>query len=180
MKVIGFCGLPGSGKSTALKAIQDLGIIINMGDIVRDEAERRNLNPNDQNLGEIAKELREKHGKDIIAKKCVQLIKSMKAEVVFVDGIRSAYEIDVFRKHWKFPVIEIATKNAIRYKRILGRSRSDDPIALSNIIERDDREIEFGIKEVLSLADYKIVNNSTKEKLNRKTRKLLLKVLKNY
>jgi dephospho-CoA kinase len=28
MKVIGFCGLPGSGKSTALIAIEDLGIII--------------------------------------------------------------------------------------------------------------------------------------------------------
>ena len=180
MKVIGFCGLPGSGKSTAIKAIQDLGLVINMGDVIRDEAKKRNILPNDQNLGEIAKKLREEHGKGIIAEKCVQLIKNVKAEVVFVDGIRSLYEIDVFKEHWKFPLIEIATKNAIRHKRILERSRSDDPIALSNIIERDGREIEFGIEEVLSQADYKITNNSTKEKLRRKTRKVVLKILKYY
>jgi len=35
--LIGFVGLPGSGKSTVLKAIEDLGIIVTMGDIIRNE-----------------------------------------------------------------------------------------------------------------------------------------------
>jgi len=180
MKVIGFCGLPGSGKSTAINALKDLGIIINMGDIIRSEAKNRKIEPSDENLGKIAKELREKQGKGIIAQKCVELIKNLKAEVIFVDGIRSLNEVEVFRKHWKFPVIEIATKNEIRHKRISDRARTDDSITISSMIERDKREIELGIKEVLLRADYKISNNSTVDELNKKTRKIILKILENY
>jgi len=57
MKVIGFCGLPGAGKSTAIEAINDLGFIISMGDVIRNEAKIRNIEPNDENLGKIAKTL---------------------------------------------------------------------------------------------------------------------------
>ncbi|MFX1354041.1 MAG: AAA family ATPase, partial [Promethearchaeota archaeon] len=70
MKVIGFCGLPGSGKSTAINAVRDLGIVVNMGDIIRSEAKNRKIEPSDENLGKIATELREKHGKSFIAQKC--------------------------------------------------------------------------------------------------------------
>ncbi|MFX1498687.1 MAG: AAA family ATPase [Promethearchaeota archaeon] len=180
MKVLGFCGLPGSGKSTAISAIQDLGIVINMGDVVRNEAKSKNIEPTDENLGKIARQLRERYGRGIIAKRCVQLIKNLETEVVFVDGIRSVVEVDVFKENWKFPLIEIFTKNAIRRKRILDRSRSDDPRVLSNILAREERETEFGIREVLLKADYKILNNSTKETLSRKIRKIVLKILKNY
>ena len=88
MKVIGFCGLPGSGKSTVLKAIEDLGIIITMGDVIRKEARARSIEPTDENLGEIAQELRKEFGPEIIAKKCVTIIKNLEADVVFIDGYR--------------------------------------------------------------------------------------------
>ncbi len=71
MKVIGFCGLPGSGKSTVLKAIEDIGVIITMGDIIRNETRKRSIEPTDENLGKIAQELRDEFGPDIIAEKCV-------------------------------------------------------------------------------------------------------------
>lgn len=180
MKVIGFCGLPGSGKSTAINAVRDLGIVVNMGDIIRSEAKNRKIEPSDENLGKIATELREKHGKSFIAQKCVELIKKLKAEVIFVDGIRSLYEVEVFRKYWKFPIIEIATKNEIRHKRISDRARTDDSITISNMTERDKREIDLGIKEVLLRADYKISNDSTVDELNKRMRKIILKILENY
>ena len=44
MKVIGFVGLPASGKTEAAKVAQELGIpIIRMGDVVREEVKRRGL-----------------------------------------------------------------------------------------------------------------------------------------
>ena len=73
--LIGFCGLPGSGKSTALEAVKDLGIVINMGDLVRHEVKKRNLPMTDEVLGKIAKELRKKEGLGVLAKKCIELIK---------------------------------------------------------------------------------------------------------
>ncbi len=180
MKVIGFCGLPGSGKSTAIEAISDLGIIVTMGDVVRNEAKRRNIKPIDDDLGKIAKELREKGGPEIIAEKCVELIKKLNNEIIFVDGVRSIDEVKVFRKSWKFPIISIHINKEERFKRLSKRGRSDDPKATNDLMERDKREIEFGLKEVLEKADYKIINNSTITDLQKKVREVVKEIISNY
>ncbi len=102
MIVIGFCGLPGSGKSTALEAVRDLGVTITMGDVIRNEAKTLDLIPNDTNLGKIAKELRVLRGNDFIAEKTIELIKNQDSDIIFVDGVRSLEELNLFRKNWKF------------------------------------------------------------------------------
>ncbi|UCD02374.1 MAG: flagellar hook-basal body complex protein FliE [Promethearchaeota archaeon] len=181
MKVIAICGLPGSGKTTAIEAIKDLGIIITMGDVIRNEAKKRNLEPSGNNIGKIAKEMREKGGPGIIAEKCVNLIKRLKDEqVVFVDGVRSLSEINIFRKNWKFPVIAIVVDEKRRFNRLFERARSDDPKSLEDLKERDKREIEFGLDKVLENAEYTILNNTTIEDLKEKTRKLVITIIQNY
>jgi len=177
MKIIGFCGLPGSGKSTAIEAIADLGKIVTMGDVIRDEAKKRNIEPSGKNLGKIAKDLREKGGPSVIAKKCIELIKNLDDEIVIVDGVRSFYEVNEFRREWKFPLIAIELSDQERFKRLYERARSDDSKSIDEIIQRDKREIGFGLKEVVRNADYKIQNDSTKEMLKTKTRKLVLEVI---
>ncbi|MHA1933253.1 MAG: AAA family ATPase, partial [Promethearchaeota archaeon] len=93
MKILAIVGLPGSGKTTAIDAIRDLGIVVTMGDIVRDEAKKRNIEPSGFNLGKIAQELRQSGGPGIIAKHCVDLINKMEEEIIFIDGIRSLAEV---------------------------------------------------------------------------------------
>ncbi|HEY0088412.1 MAG TPA: AAA family ATPase [Candidatus Lokiarchaeia archaeon] len=180
MKVIGFCGLPGSGKSTAIEAIKDLGVIITMGDVIREEAKKRNLSSTDENLGKIAKELREKGGPEIIAKKCVELIKIQKKNVVFVDGIRSPHELKIFRQYWKFPLIVIELSEENRFERLFKRARRDDPLSLEEIKKRDERELGFGLKKVVESAEYKIKNASTIEDLQKRTKEIVLEIIKNY
>jgi dephospho-CoA kinase len=180
LKVIGFCGLPGSGKSTALKIVKDLGVIITMGDVVRDEAIKRNIVVTDKNLGQLAKSLRIEGGDEIIAKKCVELIQSSQSDVVFVDGIRSPYELNVFRKYWKFPLVVIEADENIRYQRIIERARDDDSKSILDIKKREEREIGFGLLELIQKADYIIKNNSTIKKLKKKTRNLIKNLITNY
>lgn len=180
MKVIGFCGLPGSGKSTAIEAISDLGKIITMGDVIRNEAKIRGIEPTGENLGKIANELRDKWGQEIIARKCVELIKNFKNDIIFVDGVRSIIELNVFRKFWKFPLIATIIDEEIRFKRLYERARSDDPKTIAELRERDKREFAFGIKEVVDSADYKVENVSTIEELQNKTRKIVLEVIQTY
>lgn len=180
MKVISICGYAGSGKSTAIESIQDLGIVITMGDVVRNETKKRNLEPTGNNLGKIAKELRKTGGQEIIAKKCISLIKELSEEVVFIDGIRSLNEVNEFRKIWKFPIIAITINEQIRTQRLFDRDRSDDPQDLKDLKERDKREIEFGLDKVLFKADYTIENNSNKEDLKKKVRELVLEILNKY
>ncbi|MFW9952295.1 MAG: AAA family ATPase [Candidatus Thorarchaeota archaeon] len=180
MKVIGFCGLPGSGKSTVLKAIEDLGVIITMGDIIRKEARERNIEPTDENLGKIAEQLREEFGPEILAKKCVELIKSLDREVVFIDGLRSIAEVNIFRKSWKFPFIAVTIDDNLRFERLSKRGRPDDPKTLEDLRERDLREIAFGLNDVINSANYKLNNNISKRDVQKKTRDLVLNIIKNY
>ena len=144
------------------------------------EAKKRNLEPSGNNIGKIAKELREEWGSAIIAEKCVDLIKSKNEEVIFVDGVRSLSEINIFRRFWKFPTIAIVVDEEIRFNRLFERGRSDDPKSLEELTERDKREIEFGLDKVLQNADYVIQNNSTIEDLKKKTRKIVIDIINNY
>ena len=180
MTVIGFAGLPGSGKSTVLKAIEDLGIIITMGDVIRNEARARGIEPIDENLGKIAQELREDFGPEIIAQKCVALIKSLESKVVFIDGLRSIAEVKTFRNSWKFPIVAVIIDDIIRIERLSNRGRPDDPKNLEEQTERDQREIIFGLNDVINSANYKINNNVTKKEVQKKARKLIQEIIKNY
>lgn len=175
--VIGFCGLPGSGKSTAIKAIKHLGTVINMGDFVREEAQKNSIPETDENLGRIARNLRKREGKGILAKRCVNQIYNTKDLIFFVDGLRSWEEVKIFRQNWRFPIIAIKTNIEKRFEIISKRNREDDPQTLEELKKREKREIEFGLKKVIKKADYKILNNSNKEDLKMKTLKLVKNIL---
>jgi len=59
--IVCLTGMPGAGKSTIADGLKSKGFeIINMGDAVRAEAKKRNLEPSGQNLGKLMLELREK------------------------------------------------------------------------------------------------------------------------
>ena len=177
MKVFGFCGLPGSGKSTAIEVISELGTIIMMGDVIRNEARKKGLLPTDENLGRIAQELRKNGGDEIVAEKCVELINECKKSPIFIDGIRSLAEVNVFRKYWKFPVIAIVADDKLRFNWITHRARLDDSKSKSDIKERDKREINFGLNDVINSADYIIDNNSSITDLQIKTKAIIMKLI---
>ncbi len=179
-RVIGFCGLPGSGKSTSLRSLSELGAIITMGDVIRNEAKKRGVETTDENLGKIAKELREDYGPEIIAEKCVELINALNEKVIFIDGIRSLSEVNIFRKSWKFPLIAIILDNESRFERLSERGRSDDPKEIDDLTERDERELGFGLENVIKKADYKINNDSNVETLKINTKKIVLEIIENY
>ncbi len=178
--LIGFVGLPGSGKSTMLKEIEDLGVIITMGDIIRNETRKRSIEPTDENLGKIAQELRDEFGPDILAEKCVVLIKNLETDVIFIDGLRSIAEVEVFRKSWKFPIVAVMVDDNIRYERLSKRARLDDPKTLEDLRERDQREISFGLNEVINSANYKVNNNLSVKEVQKIVRDLILNIINNY
>ena len=68
----------------------------------------------------------------------------------------------------------------MRFKRLSERGRHDDTKIIEKIEERDKREIEFGVEEVVKNADYRIMNDSTKEELKKRTRTLVLEIIQNY
>lgn len=153
--------MPGAGKSTIAAGLQKKGFSsINMGDAVRAEAKRRNLEPTGQNLGKLMLELREKNGQGAVAELIRDQIISSKSDVVVIDGVRSNAELDVLRKIATVKLLAIHASTSTRFGFLSARHRSDDPQNREMFDERDTREIGVGISASIALADETISNNN--------------------
>lgn len=178
--IIGITGMPGAGKDAVREIVREYGFpIIVMGDEIRAEAARRNLEPTPENLGKIMLEIRAEEGPEVLAKRCIQKIKALNARVVVVDGLRSPHEVREFKRVFpRFKVIAIHASPKTRFKRLLRRGRSDDPKDWETFYMRDQRELSVGIGEVIATADYMIVNEGSMEHLKREIRRIIRKVIK--
>jgi dephospho-CoA kinase len=158
--IVCLTGMPGAGKSTIANGLKSKGYeIINMGDAVREEAKKRNIEPSGQNLGKIMLELREKNGPGAVAELIQNKIKNSSSNVIVIDGIRSNEEIQVLRKFGTVKLLSIHASTDTRYSFLIERGRSDDPQTRDNFDERDVREIKVGISTPIALADESISNN---------------------
>jgi len=165
--IVCLTGMPGSGKTTIATGLKSKGFeVINMGDAVRTEAQKRNLEPTSQNLGKLMLELREKNGAGAIAELIQSQITNSHSDVILIDGVRSNSEIDVFKKIGTVKILSTHGSTDTRFKFLQDRGRSDDPKTRDIFDKRDTREISVGISTSIALADESISNNNlTKEEL---------------
>ncbi len=191
MKIIGFVGLPGSGKGEASQIARHLGFaVVVMGDVIRQEAARQGFEPRDENLGRIGNELRAKEGPTAVARRTLEMAKATGEEIVVVDGLRSREEADFFRASAEnFYLVEICAPAEARMKRLAARGRSDDPrepgkgyeASISSCREsgaaalerREERELSWGMGEAMKTADLKLRNDGSLNELHRNVERLL-------
>ena len=159
--------MPGAGKSTIADGLKPKGYdIINMGNAVREEVKKRNLEPTRDNLGKLMLELREKNGPGAIAELIKLQIESSTASVILIDGVRSTDEIQVLRKLGSVKLLAIHASTDTRFDFLQKRGRSDDPQTKDNFEERDNRELGVGLSKPIALSDYAISNiGLTKDQL---------------
>ena len=152
--------MPGSGKSTIVSALKARGLeSLNLGDGVRDEAKKRNLEPTGENLGRLMLELRDKNGPGAVANLLTEKIKNSQSEVIIIDGVRSTAEIEVLKNVGSVKLLSIEASAETRYKFLGARGRSDDPETREKFEERDKREIGVGIDKSIAIADETISNS---------------------
>jgi len=165
--IVCLTGMPGAGKSTIAEGLKLKGYeIINMGNAVRDEAKKRNLEPTRDNLGKLMLELREKNGPGAVTELIKLQIESSIASIVLIDGIRSNDEIQVLKKFGSVKLLAIHASTDTRFNFLQKRGRSDDPKTKEHFTERDDRELGVGISNSIALSDYAISNiGLTKDEL---------------
>ena len=165
--IVCLTGMPGAGKSTIANGLKEKGFeIINMGDAVRTEAEKRNLEPTGQNLGKLMLELREKNGPGAVAELIKPSIENSNSNVIVIDGIRSNDEIQVLKKSANVKLLSILASTDTRFTFLHERGRSDDPKSKEIFEERDNRELGVGVGKSIESADESISNNElTKDEL---------------
>lgn len=176
--IVGIVGMPGSGKSVVVAVAREMGYgVVVMGDVIREEAEKRQISSSPENLGKIMLELRQKEGNSVVAKRCLPKVSETKEQKIIIDGIRSLSEVEEFRKHFKrFTLLGIHSSPETRFKRLYRRQRSDDPKNWEIFQERDMRELSVGLGNAIAMAEYIIVNEENLEDVKERVRAILRKV----
>ncbi|MDS0297377.1 flagellar hook-basal body complex protein FliE [Halogeometricum sp. S1BR25-6] len=177
MKVIGTVGLPGSGKGEAASVARDAGVpVVTMGDVIRSECRERGLEPAEHH-GEIATALREEEGPAAIAERSLPLVEVEleSSDVVLVDGLRSEHELDRFREAFgeAFVLVSVEAPFEVRAERLSDRGRDDSDVDREALRDREERELGFGMGEVMDRADVVVDNTDSLERFRERIRALL-------
>lgn len=183
LKVVGLVGLQGAGKTEVAKVALSLGIpCIRMGEVVLAETRKRGLEITEENVGRVANELREKGGKGVVARLCLPFIREKLKErgIVVVDGIREMEEVEEFRKAFgkDLLVVGVWASPTLRYSRITSRKREDDAEDYESFLRKERRELEWGVGNALSLADFLLINEGTLEELKEKAEEFFRRLLR--
>jgi len=176
--VVGLAGMPGSGKSLVVETAAALGFgVVVMGDVVREETQKLGLELTPKNVGRVMLELRRKGGASVVADKCIPKIEQQECAKVIVDGVRSLSEVDAFKKHFSnFSLIAVYASPETRFNRVYRRQRSDDPDGWEVFRERDLRELGVGLGDAIALAEYLVVNETSKAKAKAAVKRFIQRI----
>ncbi len=178
--IIGVTGTKAAGKDefvTILK--EDYGFFaFSLGDMVREEAQKRGLVLNTVNLQDIGNELRKRHGRAVLAEMTAQKISELQGvSRIVINGIRNPAEVEFFQRKFgnKFFLVGIEADREIRQERYLKREGGT-----GEDFQRDDRrdlgeKASYGqqVNKCLELSGEIISNNGTLRELRDKGRNFL-------
>ena len=178
MEIVLISGMPGAGKSILADEFRSAGFpVIVMGDVIRNEARRRGLEPDPENTKKVMLELRKQDGMGAIAKRCVEHLKDENSPLVVIEGCRSIAEIDVFDDYAEtLRIISVHSSPNVRFERLKNRGRDDAPPKWETFRERDMRELSVGLGGVIALSDMMIVNEGTLDEFQ----KMIQSVVKRF
>ncbi|KSW12649.1 dephospho-CoA kinase [Pyrodictium occultum] len=170
--------MPGSGKSLFSSVAREMGLpVYVMGDVVREEARRRGLEPTPSNLNMVARLLRKEEGPAAVALRVAGRLERGSSPVVVVDGVRSLVEVEVFQRLGRVITVAVHASPRTRFERLRRRGRPGDPGSWEEFRERDMTELSFSLGSVIALADYMLVNEGPVEEFLKAARGLLERLL---
>ncbi len=161
--IIGLCGRIGAGKDVVADfLVNNFGFKkIVMSDIIKEEMKKVGIEPTRENMQNFSKEMKEKYGRGIWAKKTLEWIKKHKIENAVISGVRDSEEVKEFRKDPNFVLIGIYAPAELRYERLIKRGEKKDPKTIEEAKAQDKREEEIFdlITKCKEEADVLIVND---------------------
>jgi dephospho-CoA kinase len=176
--IVLIAGMPGSGKSVVSRVARSMGLpVYVMGDVVREEAARRGIEPTPSNLNMLARRLREEYGPTVVAERVAEKLRSdSDSGIAVIDGVRSLAEVEVFERLGEVVIVAVHASPRTRFERLRRRGRPGDPRTWEEFRQRDLTELGFGLGNVIALADYMLVNEGGLEEFEREARRLLEKL----
>ncbi len=177
MLILLVAGMPGAGKEEFLTVARSMNIpFLRMGDIVRDLYASTIASKEGLSVGQFADRERKIHGKNIWAKRALE---KMSGDIFLIDGCRSMDEVLAYKElSDNVKIVAIHTAPDVRYRRLIERAREDAPKNIEEFDVRDNREMSWGLGNVIALSDMMLDNSSTLSEFYSKSKKLLEAVRK--
>lgn len=167
--ILGFTGLPASGKGTAAKYYSDKygAPTFRFSTSMRDLLDRLYLPQSRENMSTISRITREAFGQDLYAKVMAGDVGKAEHDIVVVEGIRRMDDVVELKKLPNFKLVAIEADMKIRYERLKVRGEnSDDTSKTWEQFQKDhELETEISIPPVMAKADVVVNNDGTLEEL---------------
>lgn len=180
--VLAIVGLPGAGKTEAIKyVVEKTGWPkVYFGNSTFDELKKQGLKVNEVNERKVREELREKFGMAAFAILSLSKIKKLyRDSSVILESLYSWEEYEVLSKEYKeaFMVLAIYASPRIRKQRLV--TRRERPLTVEEFVSRDYSQIaNLHQAGPIARADYIVINEGTFQDL-RKNLDQVLKKIKN-
>jgi dCMP deaminase len=182
--VIGLTAQNGAGKGAVAKILQNNCDFkyISCSDILRDILINEGKELTRENLQNLGNKLRKEKHSGYLGECVREKIENDKLNDYYVvDSIRNPNEIKELRKLSNFKLCTIRIDDKKRYMFLQKRNREKEPLTFEEFLKCEDKEnskTENGlrIKDCIVLADYKIDNNSSMNKLKENTISLLTQI----
>lgn len=157
--IIGYTSMPLSGKSTSIAMANAMGVqSTSMGNVVRSTARMLDTDP-----WSAARNLRSKHTTEIARRTRGAVSSALKEDgLVIVDGLRTAEELSYYKTQFDeatFVLVEVFCDTSTRLDRYQHRENTDFETAIEELGERDERELNIGLGELLDASDTTIYND---------------------
>lgn len=181
MIVLGLIGKRGCGKDTVAEYLSKrygFNSLDYTKDVLAPILKKMDKKVTRENLVNLAMDLREKYGNDILTRKICEHIKSRGLWVV--SGVRFLEEVYYFRKKFlnKFLLIAVKCNTKIRFQRIKERGlKGEAKLSYKEFLKGEKLPTEKIIPRTIMLADFIIENNGSKEDLSKEIDKLMKSII---
>jgi dephospho-CoA kinase len=180
-KIVAVVGLPGSGKSEAVKSFVESGYYrVYFGDVTFDEMKRLDLEINEKNERATREGIRKEQGMEGYAKLSLPKIKEGLRTVgkVVIESMYSFEEYKLLKSEFgdDFAVLAITASPATRYKRL--EKRLIRPLTQKECEGRDTAQIEnLHQGGPIAMAEFTIINEGSIKDLEENVKQVLEKVI---
>ncbi len=171
MTIIGITGTLGAGKGTAVDYLETKGFThYSMTGFIVREIERRGLLVNRDSMTTVANDLRTTHSPSYIAEALYKEAAAAGTNAV-IESLRTEGEVQTLRSKGNFLLFAIDADPKVRYERIVLRGGAKDNVSFEKFLADEAREMHAtdpakqNLARCIELADYRLMNNGTKEEL---------------
>ncbi len=134
-RIIAISGMPGAGKGVATEAGKRLGLeVLVLGDVIREETQRRGLEPTPKNVGSVMLQVRKDEGPTVVVKRLVPKIEANPSATLIVEGIRSEDELRELRSKFNVVTFTIHASPKTRFRATTSKRQERRPQNLGNIL----------------------------------------------